>query len=81
MGRWKKQVLTDNDGKKLDGFAQDDYLIILNLNKGIGAKLGAEDRHGHIWWFEITYQKTFIGESPSLAGAKKIAKEHHVSNT
>jgi len=77
MAKWKKVRLPGNE-KPVDAFQRDGFTICLNINKGAEVSTGIEDRHGHHWWYEVTEangkgEERFVGEAPTLKGAKRIA--------
>lgn len=69
MERWKRRSVTDNDGKPMTVWHRDDLEISQNVNHG---------RFG--WWFELERVtkagRTYLGDAPTLRGAKTLAKEH-----
>ena len=78
-GKWKK-VRIDGNEKPIDAYQRDGYMICLANNHGLQGP-GQEDKHGHHWWFEVTYEngqgkEHLVGEAPTLAKAKKLAAEH-----
>jgi len=79
-GRWRRENREGNDGKSLTIHCKEDYEISLNVNKGSEVSTGAIDRNGHHWWFEVVHVsvgiEAFVGEAPTLAGAKKLATQH-----
>jgi hypothetical protein len=78
-GRWKRKQIKDNDGKNLTIHHYGDYEICLNINRGLQAP-GTRDKHGNHWQFEVVYNEKYVGEAPTLAGAKKLAAAHAKEN-
>jgi len=78
--RWNRDNRMGNDGKPLTVHHKEDYEICLNVNKGTEVSVGHKDRHGHYWWFEVVHvsvgSEQFVGEAPTLAGAKRVAATH-----
>jgi len=79
--KWTREKLLGNDGKKVDVHMKDDYRVCLNINRGLEATAGVEDRHGHHWWYEVSLMngngtEKYVGQAPTLKGAKKLATQH-----
>ena len=77
MANWKKIKIPGNE-KPVEAYRRDGFTICLNINKGFNGP-GVVDRHGNHWWFEVTEKKngngeeSYVGEAPTLKGAKRIA--------
>jgi hypothetical protein len=79
-GRWKSKQIKDNHGKNLTLHLLGSYTICLCNNHGSTGP-GKEDSHGDHWMFETTVRgeggrEIALGESTTLASAKRLAAEH-----
>ena len=79
--RWRREALTDNEGKPLAAWTLEDYWIYLNRNYGKEPPVpgkGQRDRGGDLWWFEVYDggpDGRLVGDAPTLKAAKDVACE------